>query len=1134
MSASSSLPTPPSPPPPRSRPSAFLRSGDAAARDTEYEARLDANVRHVAINQLLAGGQLVELVHVVGALLVATLVWNSLPVERTIAWALAILVAAAQRTRWRLHARRRKLPDEEALAGVRLTVAGIGLAWGVGAAFAIPDLPFDEAALILTVVAAIVAGATSTLVGDTRTFLYLMVPMLAPLPVGILLEAHGRPQLVAVALTFLFAVGMRRIHGLAHRTFADGVRAAARQATLTAELVSQHAYLDGLLASAPVAISVIDAQDQVQGVNPQFERLFGYATAEAVGHDINGLIVPKSELPKASQLQRRARGGDTVVIEVERRRKDGTVIPVRLSARQVEGSAEGHVFVMYEDITDRRRAQDALTQLASIVETSEDAIIGQTLDGTVVSWNAAAQRLFGYTLGEIQGRSITVLAPPDRADEVHAILERIRRGDHIEHFETVRVNKDGTQIPVSISISVTRDTDGRFSGFSTIARDVREEVATREALQQARDAAERLAQTRSSFLANMSHEIRTPLNAVLGLTELLLDTELAPEQRHSLSLVQVAGETLLTLLNDILDLSKIEAEQVRLEAIPFAPAHLVETTIGLLAGRARQKRIEILADVAGGVPHMVRGDPTRLRQVLTNLVGNAIKFTEAGEIVVSVQLRRVQADRALLRFAVRDTGIGIAQDKLETIFEEFGQADESTTRKYGGTGLGLAIARRLVRLMDGDLTVTSAVGQGTEFTFSVPLAVDADVPLVPTPLSGGAMARRRVLVVDDSATNRRIVREMLVAVGLQVGEAADGTAGLEALQVAQRSGVPYDLAILDAQMPGLDGFALGAAVRAVPAIAETRLLMLTSSGERGDGQRCRELGINGYLAKPASRTDLLDAVRVVLGLTDVAAPIVVTQHSIAESRPRLQILLAEDNVVNQEVAATMLRKRGHDVDVVGDGRAAVEAVARKRYDVVLMDIQMPEMDGFEATRHIRATAAGRDLPIVALTAHALGGEREKCLAQGMSDYLTKPFKGHELFAVVEGRADTTPAAPPPASPSHDAPVDLDAFRREMREAGVEEAVDAILDTFVQSAGERIATLSAALASGEGDAIKRAAHAFKSSAGTIGAKGLAALLQQVEVLAEAGDLSQARALGERFAQESAAVTAYVRRAREGTT
>ena len=1107
-----------------------------SAPDAEQEKELAGAVRHAAVDQLLAGGPFVELVHVLGSLLVAALIWDSLPVERTIVWVVAVTAAAGMRTWWRLHARRRRLPDEKALAGVRLTVFAVGLAWGLGAMAAIPVLTFGDAALILVALAAIVAGGTSTLVGDRQTFRCLLIPMLAPLPVGFLLQGHDRAHLIAVAYIVLFMFAMDRFHARGHRLFAERGRATALLQRSSEQLVRQHAYLDGLLASAPVAIVIVDANDLVQRVNPYFERLFGYSSAEAVGRELSALIVPKSELPKSGQFTRRAHRGDTVVVEVERHRKDGTLVAVRLSARRVEGLAEDHVFAMYEDISERLRAQDALTQLASIVSTSEDAIIGQTLDGTVVTWNAAAQRMFGYSLGEIRGRPITVLVPADRSGEERSILARIERGEHIEHFETVRLRKDGTPVPVSISMSVTRDAAGRVSGFSTIARDVRAEVASREALRQARDAAERLAQTRSSFLANMSHEIRTPLNAILGMTELLLDTELTPEQRHSLALVQVAGENLLALLNDILDLSKIEAEQVRLESIPFAPRHLVETTIGLLALRARQKHLELLGDVAADVPAMVRGDPTRLRQVLTNLIGNAIKFTESGEIVVTVCHAAAPDGRPVLRFAVRDTGIGIPADKLETIFHEFGQADESTTRKYGGTGLGLTIARRLTRLMDGDLTVTSVVGRGTEFTFAVPLAIDAGTPPAAAALTGHArLGGRRVLVVDDSAANRHVLRGMLDITGLDVAEAVDGAAGLDALRRAQQSGTPYDLAIIDSQMPGLDGFALGAAVRADPAIDDTRLLMLTSSGQPGDGARCRELGINAYLAKPASRTDLLDAVGAVLGMGPVAGPLVVTQHSIAESRRRLQILLAEDNVVNQEVAARMLRKRGHDVDVVGDGRAAVESVAHKRYDVVLMDIQMPGMDGLEATRHIRSTTAGRDLTIIALTAHALSGEREKCLAQGMNDYLTKPFKGHDLFAVVEGRPDLRTAAPAAApQPSHDAPVDLESFRRAMREVGIEDAVDGILDVFVQAADERIAALTAALAAGDAPEIKHAAHAFKSSVGTIGATRLAALLDQIEKAAAAGDLGQARALGAWFEEESAAVTAYVRHAREPAT
>jgi PAS domain S-box-containing protein len=954
-------------------------------------------------------------VHIAGVLFIAALIWNLVPNQHTIIWVVAVTAAAVTRSWWRVYARRRELPGERALAGVRLTVLMVGLAWGIGAMAMIARLPFGESALILVVLAAIVAGGTTTLVGDRATYRCLLIPMLALLPLGFLLQGDERTHIIAVVYIVMFTLAMDRFHARGNHLFTERVRATALLQRSSEQLVRQHAYLDGLLASAPVAIVIVDGQDRVRRINPQFERLFGYSSAETVGRTLSALIFPEAEVSTAGQLTGRARRGETVVIEVERRRKDGTLVPVRLSARRVEGLAEDHVFAMYEDVG--------------------------------------------------------------------------------------------------------------------------AEVASREALRQARDAAERLAQTRSTFLANMSHEIRTPLNAILGMTELLLDTELTPDQRHSLSLVEVAGENLLALLNNILDLSKIQAEQVRLESIPFSPRHLVETTIGLLALRAGQKKLELLGDVAEDVPPMVRGDPTRLRQVLTNLIGNAIKFTESGEIVVTVHRVATPDGRPVLRFAVRDTGVGIPAGKLETIFQEFGQADESTTRKYGGTGLGLTIARRLMRLMEGDLTVTSVVGRGTEFTFAVPLVIDAAAPPTTAALIGHArLAGRRVLVVDDSAANRRVLRGMLDIAGLDVTEAADGAAGLAALRRVQRSATPYDLAIIDGQMPGLDGFALGAAVRAEPAIADTRLLMLTSSGRPGDGARCLELGINAYLTKPASRTDLLDAVSAVLGMAPLAAPLVVTQHSIAESRRRLQILLAEDNVVNQEVAARMLRKRGHDVDVVGDGRAAVEAVARKRYDVVLMDIQMPEMDGFEATTQIRATSAGRDVTIIALTAHALTGERAKCLAHGMNDYLTKPFKGHDLFALVEDRPDLrTPAAPAAsAKVRQDAPVDLDSFRRAMREAGIEDAVDGILDLFVQAADQRIAALNAALATGGAPEIKRAAHAFKSSVGTIGATRLATLLDQIEKAAAAGDLAQARTLGAWFEEESAAVTAYLRHAREHPT
>jgi two-component system, sensor histidine kinase and response regulator len=967
---------------------------------------VEADVRSAALGQLVAGGPLAESVHVVLVLVVAALVWNSLPLARTLGWVGAVTAAAALRTWWRLGLSRRAASPEESLRGVRLTVAGVGLAWGFGAAAAIPELGVAQAALILVVLSGIIAGATGTLVGDRRSFHYLLITVLGPLPVGILLQGHSRLQLIAILLIALFAWGMDRVHRRAHRTFAERVRATVLLEASSQELARQHAYLDALIASTPVAIAVLDGRS-VRSVNPAFETLFGYSAADVIGAGIDGLIVPESFRSESSDLEARARSGETVRVEVERMRKDGSHVQVRLSAAAVKATAEGALVALYEDISDRKAAE--------------------------------------------------------------------------------------------------------------------------QAMRAARDLAERVARARSAFLANMSHEIRTPMNAVLGFVELVLDTELAPEQRRALELVRSSSEALLTILNDILDYSKIEAEHLELESIPFDLPKVVHATATLLAVRAREKHLELTVDVPPDVPHLVRGDPTRVRQVLMNLIGNAIKFTEEGEVDVSAAVVAHHGGRTAVRFRVRDTGIGISEDQRAHIFDEFTQADASMTRRYGGTGLGLAIARRLVALMGGDLTVTSQVGRGSEFSFTLPFPVEAPV-VAQAPGRRASLGGRRLLVVDDNETNRRIVRDMLGAEGVAVHEAHRADAGLEALRHAATAGTAFDLAILDAQMPDQDGFELATAIRADPQLARTRLLILTSAGQRGDGERCRQLGIQAYLTKPIARADLIEAVGTVLAGAPSAAggAELVTRHSIAESRHTLRILLAEDNLVNQQVATAMLLKRGHQVDVVANGREAVAAVAAERYDVVLMDIQMPEMDGFEATARIRALPQGGTLPVIALTAHALSGERERCLERGMTGYLAKPFKAHELFAVVEGRgpegAEPALVAPPP--------VDVDAFRRTMEEAGAAEAVDGILATFVQTLPQRLDALAAATGEETAEPIQRAAHAFKSAAATIGARSLAALLEQIESAARDGDVSRAREAMEPVRREAQAALAYLQTTAKG--
>jgi two-component system sensor histidine kinase/response regulator len=783
----------------------------------------------------------------------------------------------------------------------------------------------------------------------------------------------------------------------------------------------------------------------------------------------------------------------------------------------------------------------ALSRFAAIVESSGDAIVATTLDGTIVAWNPGAQRLWGYREDEMLGRPASLLRPPESTHLTEVIINRIASGERIDHHETVLRRKDGSPVDVSISYSPIRGHSGQVTGVSAIARnitehrraelalkageqrlqqvlaastaviyaitvtgdsftpswvsdnvaritgftvlealepdwwikhvhpddwprvsaqlpalleggwrteyrfqhqdgsyhwildearlvegaggrpteifgvwvDVTERKAMEEAMRTARDVAERAAQAHADFLANMSHEIRTPMNAVLGLTELVLDTELAPDQRRDLRMVQSAGETLLALLNDILDMSKIEAGHLALESIPFDLRRLLESTATLLAVRVTGKPVELIVDVGAEIQPMVSGDPTRLRQVLTNLVGNGIKFTHQGEVVLSARTQALPDNETRVRFAVRDTGVGIPADKLEAIFEEFTQADASMTRQHGGTGLGLTIARRLVALMGGELTVTSEVGSGSEFVFSLslPTVQDSAAPIEPWGMLGG----QRVLVVDDNETNRRIVREMLASQHAVAEEASGADGALEALARAQQRGEPYGLVITDAQMPGRDGFELADLIRRDPILTTTRLLMLTSAGRPGDGERCRKLGIGGYLMKPLSRSDLLTAVVALLGTSGPVPPgELVTRHSIAESRRELKILLAEDNPVNQEVAKAMLRKRGHRVDIVGNGREAVEAVRNSRYDLVLMDIQMPEMDGFAATAAIRELPSCADLPIFALTAHAMAGERERCIAQGMNGYLSKPFKGHELYALVEGFSAPIPESVAPA------------------------------------------------------------------------------------------------------------------------
>jgi two-component system sensor histidine kinase/response regulator len=757
-----------------------------------------------------------------------------------------------------------------------------------------------------------------------------------------------------------------------------------------------------------------------------------------------------------------------------------------------------------------RRSEERNRLLAMQVEQSSDAIFSCDQTGLVTSWNQGAARLYGYPASDAIGRSLDELDLLDGRDSLGTAAALRAGASAVASLEGRAKTRSGQLVEVSVVVTPLSDDVGRPLGELFVVRDI-------SLLKQKEAAAQAANRAKSDFLATMSHEIRTPMNGVIGMTALLLDTPLTPEQRGYAETVHRSGEALLTIINDILDFSKIEAGRLELEVMPFALCETVAELLKTLAPLAHAKGLELAYEIRGEVPDELIGDTGRLGQILLNLVGNAIKFTERGEVAVRIDAEAVAPDAVTLRVAVQDTGIGIDADKCEIIFDAFAQADASTTRRFGGTGLGLAICRRLVEAMQGRIWLESEPGRGSTFSFTVRLQ-RAQAP-VPRRVAAPPHALRGlpVLAADDNATNRRLLEAMLSAWGVEATVVADGRSAVAALEQERAAGRVFRLVLLDAHMPDLDGFAVAERIRREPGLAGVTVMLLTSEMMSGDIARCHQLGIARHLVKPLTPSELLNAVLLALGQSVEVAPTNEPgEAGVDRSSRRLHVLVVEDNAVNQVLIVRLLEKLGHVPVVTNNGQEAVDACETHPFDVVLMDVQMPVMDGLAATATIREGEARhperRRLPIVALTAYALRGDRERCLAAGMDDYLAKPVKPAELEAALDRFfLDDGPVPNPETPASPGAWTDIDLAVALDYAGGDRELLGELLTIFAEETPFRMDAIRRAIDRGDAREMMREAHTLKGSLKLFGAVTAAGVAQDLEALGRVGDMTGARDL-----------------------
>jgi two-component system, sensor histidine kinase and response regulator len=800
---------------------------------------------------------------------------------------------------------------------------------------------------------------------------------------------------------------------------------------------------------------------------------------------------------------------------------------LRHAREDLEQRVNERTLELKQEIGDRQHAQEALHEseerIRLLLDSTAEAIYGMDRDGKCTFCNPATLRLLGYQKPEeLLGKDMHEVVHHTHADGTPYaqkdcnIAASLDKGEGIHSDQEVYWHADGTSFPVEYWAYPTRK-EGEVVGSVVTFLDITERKQAQAALLDAKEAAEAASRAKSEFLANMSHEIRTPMNGIIGMTDLALDTALTAEQREYLGLVKSSADSLLHVINDILDFSKIEAGKLELEETEFAIRDLFRDTLKTLAVRADKKHLELSMRVSSGVPQTVVGDPRRLRQLIVNLVGNAIKFTEAGNVIVDAELEKPSGESVDLHIRVSDTGIGIPQEKQQVIFESFAQVDGSTTRRFGGTGLGLTISRQLVELMGGRVWVESEMGKGSTFHFTITFQHGTAKVSNQEQIAGQALPGLDVLVADDNTINRNILAEMLTNWRMRPILAEDGAGALRAMESARAAGHPFPVVLLDAKMPGIDGFVVAERIQKGPTLAGSVILMLSADRHLIDAGRCHDLGVNAFLTKPIGQSELLDAILSVLGVS-VAEERLIEVSAPVQQKPkgrRLNILLAEDNPVNQKLAVRLLEKAGHRVIVAGTGKEALakwEKAGSPAFDVILMDIQMPEMDGMEATAAIRADekSSGRHIPIIAMTAHAMRGDKEKYLEGGMDGYVSKPVHPPGLFAEIErclaGTKESTTIAANTQGPSDH----LDRGSLLERVEGDHELLVEMIHLFLEDAPRLLAAMRTALQEGNMSVLERSAHSMKGAAGNLSAIITVAAAARLEKNAKEGDTESSKA------------------------